>query len=99
MIEKGNLARYVWVNFLERKSDTADALGKFLANERSDGVPSELMMVRSDDGEEFLVGDYEGACRCYRIKQEFTSAMCPKLNGVAKKALGITQNAELAARI
>ena len=38
-------------------------------------------------------------CRRYCIKQEFTNAKSPELNGVAERALGIIQNATLAARI
>ena len=38
-------------------------------------------------------------CRLYRVKQEFTNAKSPELNGVAERALGIIQNAALAARI
>ena len=38
-------------------------------------------------------------CRQYCIKQEVTNAKSPELNGVAERALGIIQNAALAARI
>ena len=38
-------------------------------------------------------------CRQYCIKWELTNAKCPELNGVAERALGIIQNAALAARI
>ena len=38
-------------------------------------------------------------CRQYCVKQEFTNAKSPELNGVAERALGIIQNAALAARI
>ena len=35
-----DFARYSWAYFLERKSDGADASGKFLADVYADGVPS-----------------------------------------------------------
>ena len=56
-------------------------------------------MVRCDDGGELFGGDFGYVCRQYCIKQEFTNAKCPEPNGVAERALGIIQNAALAARI
>ena len=38
-------------------------------------------------------------CKQHSIKQEFTNADSPKQNGVVKRALGIIQNARLAACI
>ena len=99
MIVKDDFTRYAWVYFLKQKSDTADAFKKFLVDVRADGVPSEVIIVRSDDGGEWYGGDFGSVCRHYCIKQEFTSAKCPELNGVAERALGIIQNAALAARI
>ena len=55
--------------------------------------------VRSDNGGEFFEGGFGGVCRQYCVKQEFTNAKSPELNGVAERALGIIQNAALAARI
>ena len=39
--------------------DTADTFKKFLADVIADGVPSEVIIVRLDDGEEWLGGDFE----------------------------------------
>ena len=99
MMVKDDFTRYAWVCFLERKSDAADAFRKFLADVRGDGVPSELERVRSDNGGEFFGGEFGDVCRQYCIKQEHTNAKSPELNGVAERALGIIQNAALAARI
>ena len=66
---------------------------------RGDGVPSEVERVRSDNGGEFFGGEFGDVCRQYCVKQEFTNAKSPELNGVAERALGIIQNAALAARI
>ena len=99
MIVKDGFTRYSWVFFFERKSDAAEAFRKFLADVRADGLPSEVETVRSDNGGEFFGGDFECACRQYCIKQEFTNAKSPELNGVTERALGIIQNAALAARI
>ena len=69
-----------------------------MAGVRAGGVPSEVEIVRSNRGE-FLGGDFGNVCRQYYIKQEFTNAKSPELNGVAERAVGIIQYAALAARI
>ena len=53
----------------------------------------------SDNGGELFGRDLGDVCTQYCIKQEFANAKSPELNGVAERALGITQNAALAARI
>ena len=83
MLVKDDFTRYSWVYFLECMSDAADAFRKFLAYVRADSVPSKVEIVRSDNGGEFFGGDFGEACRQYCIKQEFTNAKSPELNGVA----------------
>lgn len=39
------------------------------------------------------------ACRQFCIKQEFTTAKSPKINGMAERGLGIIDKAAQAARI
>ena len=63
----------------------------------ADGVPSEVERVRPDNGGQFFGGDFGDMFRQYCIQQEFTNVKSPELNGVAEKALGIIQNAALAA--
>ena len=99
MIVKDDITLYAWVYFLEGKSDAADAFRKFLADVRGDGVPSEVERVRSDNGIEFFGGKFGDVCRQHCVSQELTNAKSPELNGVAERALGIIQNAALAARI
>ena len=53
----------------------------------------------SDSGAKLCGGDFVDVCRKYCIKEDFTNAKSPTLNGVAQRALGITQNAAIAARI
>ena len=98
-IVKGDFTRYSWVYSLQRKSDAADAFRKFLADVRADGVPSMVEIVRFDNRGELFSGDFGEMFRQYCIKQEFTDAKSPGLNGVAERALGIIQNAALGARI
>ena len=58
MIVKDDFTRYSWVYFLERKSNAPEAFRTFLADVRADGVPSEVEIVRSDNGGEFFGGDF-----------------------------------------
>ena len=85
--------------FLKHKSDAADALRKFFANVRADGVPSKFEIVWSDNRGEFFGGEFGEVCKQFCIKQEFTNADSPKQNGVVERALGIIQNAALDACI
>ena len=99
MLVKDDFSRYAWVYFLKHKSDAANAFRKFLADVRADGVPSKVEIVRSDNGGEFFGGEFGEVCKQFCIKQEFTNADSPKQSGVVERALGIIQNAALAACI
>ena len=99
MLVKDDFSRHAWVYFLKHKSDASDAFRKFLADVRADGVPSKVEIVRSDNGGEFFGGEFGEVCKQFCIKQEFTNANSPKQNGVVERALGILQNAALAACI
>ena len=79
MMLKDDFTRYSWGQFLERKSDAADAFRKFLVDVRADGVSSKVEIVRSDNGGKLFGGDFGEVCRQYFIKQEFTNAKSPKL--------------------
>ena len=57
------------------------------------------MAVQSDNGREFFGGAFGELCRKHGIKQEFTPADSPKYNGVAERALGLINDAAVAARI
>ncbi|CAN0450323.1 unnamed protein product, partial [Laminaria digitata] len=93
MLVNDDYSRHAWVYFLKNKSDAADALRKFLADVRADGVPLKVEIVRSDNGGEFFGGELGEVCKQFCIKQEFTNADSPKQNGVVERALGIIQNA------
>ena len=45
------------------------------------------------------MGELGDVCEQFCMKREFTNAKSPELKGVAERALGIIQNAALAARI
>ena len=55
------------MHFVSHKSDAADAFEKFLADLRVEGIPSEVVVVRSDDGE-FNKGKFGKLCRERNIK-------------------------------
>lgn len=98
MIVENDFTRHAWVYFPAPESGAADDLRKFSADARADGVPSEVVLAWCNGGR-FTGGDWGSVCRQYCRKQEFISAKRPELNGVAERALGITQNAALSARI
>ena len=85
MIIKDDYSRRMWIYFLQRKSDAGNAFRNFLADVRADGFPSEMQVVRSDNGGEFFGGEFKYVCRELLIKQEFTPAHSPQFNGVAKR--------------
>ena len=70
-----------------------------MADARVDRLPSKVEIVRSDNGGEFVGGEFGEVCKKHCIKQEFTNADNPKKNGVVERALGIILNAGLSACI
>ena len=99
MIVKDDYTRRTWIYFLRHKSDAAMAFKRFLADVRADGFPSEVQIVRSDNGGEFFGKAFRSVCDELLIKQEFTPAQSPQFNGVAERGLGIIEAAAMAARI
>ena len=55
MIIKDDYTRRMWIYFLKHKSDAGTAFRSFLAEGRADGFPSEVKIVRSDNGGEFFL--------------------------------------------
>ena len=72
---------------------------QFLADTRAYGVPSQVVIVRSDEGDEFCGGKVGDLCRSRSIKQAFTTADSPQFNGVAERALNLIEMAAMADRI
>ena len=99
LLVRDDHTRVTRVYFLNQKSDAASAFESFLAEVRADGTPSTAMAVRSDNGGEFFGGDFGELCRKRGIRQEFTPADSPKYNGVAERALALTNAAALATRL
>ena len=99
LIVRDDCTRFTLVYFFKHKPDAASAFESFLAEVRADGTPSAVMAVRSDNGREFFGGAFGELCRKRGIIQEFTPADSPKYNGVAERALGLINDAAIAARI
>ena len=59
--------------FVSHKYDAASAFEGFLADLRVEGTLSEVVLVRSDDGGEFMEGKFGKFRRERNIKQEFTT--------------------------
>ena len=99
LIVRDDYSRYTWVYFMRHKSDAAETFKQFLSDTCADGVPSQVVTVRSDGGGEFCRGRFGDLCRSRCIKQEFTTADSPQFNGVAERALGLIETAAMAGRI
>ena len=99
MIIRDDCSRYAWLYSISHKSDAAEAFKQFLADLRVEGIPSEVVVVRSDNGGDFNQGEFGQLCRERNIKQEFTTADSPGYNGVAERGLAMIESAALAARI
>ena len=84
--------------FISHQPDAAESFKQFLADLRVEGIPSEVVVVRSDNGDEFNQREFGQLCREINIKQEFTAADSPEYNGVAERGLTMTESAALAAR-
>ena len=61
MIVRDDFSRHAWMYFVSHKHDAASAFEKFLADLRVEGTPSEVVIVRSGDGGEFMEGNSENS--------------------------------------
>ena len=85
MIIRDDYSRYTWMYVIPDKCDAADGFARFLSDVRVEGVPSEVVVVRLDDGGEFSEGKFGKLCRDRNIEQEFTTADSPEYNSVAER--------------
>ena len=99
MVIRDDYSRYTWIYFISHKSDAGDTFAKFLSDLRLEGIPLEVVVIKSDDGGEFSEGKFGKLCRERNIKQEFTTADSPEYTGVAERGLALIESAALAARI
>ena len=100
MIVRGDFSRYAWLYFISQTFDATDAFKQLLADLRVEGIPSEVVVVQSDNGGEFNQGEVGQLCRERNIKQEVTTAGSPEYNGIVERGLiAMIESAALAARI
>ena len=83
MIVRDDFSRHAWMYFVSHKYDAASAFMKFLADLGVEGTPSEVMIVRSDDGGKIMEGKFGKLCRDRKLKQDITNADSSEYNGVA----------------
>ena len=84
MIFRDDKTRMSWEYFLRSKDEPPDMLEQWLTGIRLHGIPE---IIRSHDASELNGGKFNEICRKQRIKQEFTLADKPQLNGVADRGL------------
>ena len=82
--------------FLRHKSDAAEAFQQILADVSAYGT---AQYVRPDVGGKFREGKFGDLRRQNDIRQEFTSTTSPEFNGIAERALGLTETTGNDARI
>ena len=58
MIIKDDYSRDTWMCFISHKSDPADTFAKFLSDLRLGGIPSDVVVLRSDGGGDFSEGKF-----------------------------------------
>ena len=85
--------------FMGSKVEDTKYFMQYLAEYRFTGVPSPVEVVRTDDAAEFKGGAFADLCRERRIRQEFTTADSPQLNGVAERGIALIESAGKAAAI
>ena len=99
LIVRDDCPRFTRVYFIGKTSDAARAFESFLAEVRADGTPPVVMATRPDNGRGVFEWDFRKLCRKCDIRQVFTPADSPKYNDVAERALALTNDTALAARI
>ncbi|GJW82415.1 retrovirus-related pol polyprotein from transposon TNT 1-94 [Tanacetum coccineum] len=70
--------------FLTTKDETSEILKNFI-KEIENLVDKKVKIIRSDDGTEFKIKVIDDFCREKGIKREYSVAMTPQQNGVAKR--------------
>jgi hypothetical protein len=77
-------SRFIWVFFLQEKSQTQETLKRFLRRAQNEFV-LRTKKIRSDNGTEFKNSQIEGFLEEEGIKHEFSSPYTPQQNGVVEK--------------
>ena len=68
IIMRDAFSRYAWLYFISHKSDAAEEFKQFVADLRVERIPSEVVVVRSDNRGEFNQGEFGQLCWEINIK-------------------------------
>ena len=85
--------------FMRSKSEVSKYFKQYLADHRFSGTSSPVETVRTDDAAEFKSGYFADLRRERGIRQEFTTANSPQLNGVAERGIDMIESTGKAALI
>jgi transposase InsO family protein len=77
-------SRFIWVFFLQEKSQTQETLKRFLRQTQNE-FGLRIKKIRSDNGTEFKNSQIEGFLEEEGIKHEFSSPYTPQQNGVVER--------------
>jgi hypothetical protein len=77
-------SRFIWVFFLQEKSQTQETLKRFLRRYQNE-FGLRIKKIRSDNGTEFKNSQIEGFLREEGIKHEFSSPYTHQQNGVVER--------------
>jgi transposase InsO family protein len=77
-------SRFIWVFFLQDKSETQEVLKKFLRRSQNE-FDAKVKKIRSDNGTEFKNTQVEDFLDEEGIKHEFLAPYTPQQNGVAER--------------
>jgi transposase InsO family protein len=77
-------SRFIWVFFLQDKSETQEVLKKFLRRSQNE-FDAKVKKIRSDNGTEFKNTQVEDFLDEEGIKHEFLTPYTPQQNRVAER--------------
>jgi transposase InsO family protein len=77
-------SRFIWVFFLQDKSETQEELKKFLKSAQNE-FDAKVKKIRNDNGSEFKNTQVEDYLDQKGIKHEFLAHYTPQQNGVAER--------------
>ena len=76
--------RKTWIYFLRKKSEVFDRLKEFKALVENQ-IEKQIKVLRTDNGGEFCVNEFEELCKKCGIARENTTPYTPQQNGVAER--------------
>ena len=91
--------RFNALYFDRNKDEVPRYLRQYLEDYRFTGVPCPVETVRTNDAAEVKGGAFTDLCQERDIRQEFTTADSPRLNGVAERRIAMVESAVKAAII